>query len=268
MNDGKIFFAVFVGSLVLGCAGSQQPAAQAGANANVQGSAGAGQAIPNVPSSEGLPTVPAGSPQANNTSPSTVSPPSPNGGAQPATGVSFESLFTNSANLQYKADYTTTSNSGGQATTFDSTIVFKGKNMRTDTTYGGVQTSTYLLDKAAYMCTISAQTTCLTISLQQPDVAVAAATDSSKYTITPKLPRTIAGILATCFTMSGVGIDGTYEGCYSAEGVPLYSASSDGSYVQEATSVQIGNVADSEFTLPATPVDMSAYANGYGGYGG
>jgi hypothetical protein len=179
--------------------------------------------------------------------------------------VSFESLFANAGSLQYKADYKTTSNSGGQTTTFDSTIVFKGKNMRTDSTFDGVQTSTYLLDKAAYMCTIAEQTTCLAISLQQPDVAVAAATDSSKYTITPKAPRTIAGILASCFAMSGAGIDGTYESCYSAEGVPLYSASSDGSYVQEATKVQIGNVADSEFTLPATPIDMSAYANAYGG---
>ncbi len=41
------------------------------------------QAEPNVPSSEGLPSVPTGAPQANNTPPSTA-PPSPNGGPQPA----------------------------------------------------------------------------------------------------------------------------------------------------------------------------------------
>jgi hypothetical protein len=42
------------------------------------------QAVPNVPSSEGMPSVPTGSPQANNTAPSAGTP-STNGGTQPAT---------------------------------------------------------------------------------------------------------------------------------------------------------------------------------------
>jgi hypothetical protein len=270
MNYGKIFFAVFIAALLLGCAGSQQPATTTPPAAPP---APGNTAVPNVPSSEGLPTVPAGTPQANNTAPSTASPPSPNGGAQPAaSGVSFDSITANAANLQYKADYKTTSTSSdGQATVFESSVVVKGKNTRTDMTVGGSKTSTYLLDKVAYVCTFAAQTTCLSISMQQPGVAAQAESDPSKYTITPKLPRTIAGVLASCFAISGPSIAGEYESCYSAEGVPLYMALSDGSFVEEATSVQIGNIADGEFTLPAQPIDVNAYANSYGnagGYGG
>ncbi len=242
MNNGKIFFAVFIAALLLGCAGGQQPAPQAQAPATT------------APAT----TTPGA------TEPAASTPSEPAASAPAAQGTSFDSITANAANLQYKADYTTTSNSGGQTSTFESTVVVKGSNMRTDMTAAGMQTSTYLLNRVAYMCTIAEQTTCLTISMQQPGVAAEAATDPSKYTITPKPPRTIAGVIASCFAMSGAGIEGTYESCYSAEGVPLYMAASDGSFVQEATSVQLGNVADSEFTLPATPIDVSAYAAGYG----
>ncbi|MFA6035529.1 MAG: hypothetical protein WC759_01070 [Candidatus Micrarchaeia archaeon] len=81
-------------TMLAGCSQQSAPAPQAPAVTGPQagtpvigGTETVGQqpaAEPNIPSSEGMPSVPTGSPQANNTAPSTGTP-SPNGGAQPST---------------------------------------------------------------------------------------------------------------------------------------------------------------------------------------
>lgn len=72
--------------------------------------------------------------------------------------------------------------------------------------------------------------------------------DLSSVTFTAAAPRTVLGVTARCFTLSGPGIGTeTVVECFNAAGVPLYISS--GATTWTATSVS-GTVADSDFDLP------------------
>jgi len=192
----------------------------------------------------------------------------------------FETLVANSLNLEYKATYETTIISDGETLSSTSTMVLKGEKMRTDTTteYDGevMQSSIYLLEDGVYICSFDPETTCLFFGgsedYETADSAGSTLTDQvadspDNYDIFAKPSRTIAGITAPCFGFAGFDIDGEFETCYSSEGLNLYTHYSYGTdeYTMIATSVQIGSVSDSEFVLPAEPLDLEDLLGDYYG---
>lgn len=146
----------------------------------------------------------------------------------------------------------------------------KGTKTRFDTTSQGQTSSIYVIDRTAYLCmNLEGSPICYSTTMPDEDLSTTVAQEASKYTITPLPPRTVAGLIGSCWSFSGAGIEGTMESCYSPEGVLLYSSVivQGQAMVTEATSVQIGNVADSEFTLPTEPTALPTYGD-YGAYGG
>jgi len=201
------------------------------------------------------------------------------GGQAAGTDASseFESMFANVASLEYKVDYETTITSGGETLTSASTMVLKGQKMRTDTQfeYQGEtsRTSTYFIEDGIYVCTFDPQATCMKLGSaeeyeEDETSAMAEEVESNPedYSIYSRPSRTIAGINAMCFGFTGADIEGDLEVCYAPQGVMLYMHYAYGSdeYTMIATSAQIGSVSDSEFVLPAEPIDLGDI---YGQYG-
>jgi hypothetical protein len=246
-----ILAVLLVAVMLLGCAGSQQttpPAPQQPAGGQPAGGQPSGGQQP----AAGVPST--GTPQTTEPGGQTTTP--------AATSDSgFDAIAAKFGTVDYKATYETTV--AGQKAT--SLWVVKGKNMRQDATAQGYTTSIYTLDKLAYLCMDAGMgMTCYKTELPTADVGVTVAQQASDYTILPLPPRTIAGILGSCWSVSGGSMEGTGEICYSADGILLYSSgkAQGQTIVTEAKSVQIGNIADSEFTLPAEPTSLPT---GYGG---
>ena len=200
----------------------------------------------------------------------TPSEPAAASGGESASDL-FKSLLAGSDSLQYKVDYTTTTDSEGETMTTSTTMVVKGKKFRTDTQVEGYKTSTYLLEDGVFICTYEGGASCLSFPdsmSQEESVTDMAASSPDDYSILARPSRTVAGTMASCFGLAGAGVEGDVEVCYSADGVMLYThvKSTGGEYSMVATSYQHGSIADSEFTLPAQPqvFDIEGMMAAYG----
>ncbi len=193
------------------------------------------------------------------------------GGASAApsgdAGPKFEDILRSGKTASYKVTYKMTTAGGGQSSaTSEQTWYFKPPKTRLDMVgddgYGSTtRISMFFLDTGSFMCTeAGGQKSCLQIS------ADAAAGQNMGFEIQDSLAsgsfdgafqerRTIAGQQALCFVVRGAAAlftEGTF--CYTQTGVPLLStwATGGASFTMEATAFS-ATVADSDFTLPATP---------------
>lgn len=242
--------------MLLGCTGGQQtaptsPQGQPEVPPNAQGGYVGGPTSPDTASVENsqTPAEPAG----QGTTPAE------------ASGSGFDAFAAKISAAEYKATYSVVFS--GQTST--RTQVMKGTKVRFDSTSQGQTSSVYVIDRMAYICmSLEGSPICYSTTMPDDDLSTTVAKETAKYTITPLPLRTVAGLVGSCWSFSGDEIEGTMESCYSAEGVLLYSSVivQGQAMVTEATSVQIGNVADSEFTLPAEPTALPTYGD-YGGYG-
>jgi len=186
------------------------------------------------------------------------------GGAGTGTGGSALDQFTNligmKSQLQYKATYNIRT-TGEQAFSSTMTQYVKGSKFRIDSSTQGQASSIFYIDSKVYMCS---KPTGAWMCFEFPNTSNQSLEDQTSemvkdnpenYAITPLLPRTIAGTLATCFQAVITGENaGTVEFCFSPEGVPLYThtVASGTEYTMEATSYTT-SISDSDFSLPATP---------------
>ena len=188
----------------------------------------------------------------------------------------FQSIIAQTPG-NYKVSYETTATNGYEMVTH-TTNYFKGSNIRTDTQseMGGMEmlSSMYLLDTGSYLCTeTEGEMMCMEMSIPgttaQEDTAGDIESNPEDYTIVPKSPRTIAGMQATCFGITGADVEGEVEGCYS-QGIMLYIhyASQEMEMTMIATDVQIGGATDADFVLPSEPIDLGDIMGQYGDYSG
>ncbi|MFH0922529.1 MAG: hypothetical protein V1811_00545, partial [Candidatus Micrarchaeota archaeon] len=221
MNFMKVFSVLIVGVLLFGCT-SQAPASETSSQPTQQAAVAT-----NTVQAQATATV-------------------------QASGGEFESLMQKAGSVAYLVDYTTTMTSEGKTTAFQTVEAMKGSKFKTETMMNGQKTATYVLGDQAYVCTFMGQTTCLGTAYETP-VEKKFQAAPGDYSITPLPDKTIAGLTALCFGISAAGAEGSYQSCYSKEGVPLYLATSTGSFTKTATRAQIGSVADSVFELPVQP---------------
>jgi hypothetical protein len=261
MDYFKGILVLMVAALLLGCPGETPPATAPPADGGAAPGPADGGAVPDDTGGGG------------------AVPDDTTGGGSAATGDAsdeFESLFANVASVEYKVSYETTISSEGETFTSTSTMTLKGQKMRTDSyvEYAGEtsQSSTYILEDGLYICTYDPQATCMKFGTSEDyeesetgALADEVESNPGDYDIYNRPSRTIAGINAKCFGFSGADLEGDFEVCYSSEGVMLYLhyAFEDNEYTTIATSAQIGSVSDSEFVLPAEPMDLEDIMGDY-----
>ena len=175
--------------------------------------------------------------------------------------------------LQYKVTYDIVSISDGTQTSVQMTQYIKGTNkMRMDSTYSGIESRTFVLDKVMISCSQQQGAwTCLKLASQEDKSTQA--TDSiesnmSDYTVVADGTKQVAGTTANCFKVTGKDVQ-NYRYCVSSDGVPLYmkmEGTSEGhAYSQEMTATSYSKaVSDADFVPPATPTEMPALPSGYG----
>jgi hypothetical protein len=193
----------------------------------------------------------------------TVSPsPSPTATPSAAATVGFVDVVSAGAGATYRITYVYRVVANGQTQTLQSTWYVRPPEMRWDfaSPLGG-SSSFYVLKDGVYVCSASGQPTPGCFSLG----SLAAAEQSSgaelqetirahpdRFTARPSAGRDIAGIAARCFDVTDVSAEfGQGTMCYSADGLPLFTAFSgpSGEFSMEAQSVSTA-VSDADFTLP------------------
>lgn len=191
-------------------------------------------------------------------------------GASANAGPAFSDLIRSGKLASYKVSYKMTGTGAGQSGgAVEQTWYFKPPNTRFDLSsddgYGGTtKISMFFLETGSYMCTeAGGDKSCLQVSAEAAaqqnmgfDIQDSFLDDPAAFDATLREERTIAGQKAFCYVVKGAAAAMFSEGtfCYSATGIPLLSqwAAGGASFTMEATSFS-ATVADSDFTLPATP---------------
>ena len=190
-------------------------------------------------------------------------------------GPSFLDLVMGAKQTPYKFTYRMSGAGGGQTFSGKQTWYFKPPKSRMDfTTAAGGQaslTSMYILEDAVYLCTsLTGSTTCLKMpreqGMQQNQASVLqnqVQESPDQFDPTYQGTRAIAGQQAQCFGLNSKSAaqmefsEMTF--CYSTQGIPLLmqTKAQDFDMSMEATSFST-SVADSDFELPAKPVEIPA----------
>jgi hypothetical protein len=264
----KIVLVALIALLVtFGCVGGNQATnnTNAGAGMQVAGNAGSNNAAAgagtgnaaaggNVAAGTQNNTAGAGSSSANSGSSSSSSSSSTN---------PLDAILANVGQADYKVTYDVASSSGENIYTSTMVQYVKGTKMRYDSETSGIKSESFFLDSKLYtcmdtgsgfLCYESASST----EESSPTGAADLKSSEDNYIIQPLPDRTIAGIVAKCFNMkakSGSETDAVYnaEYCVTTDGIIVYVKSD--SSTMTATAVERG-IADSVFTLPATPTKM------------
>jgi len=217
--------------LLLGCAG-QQPAPQAPAQQQNN------QQPPAPPAGDGQQT-------------------------QQSSGSPLDELLGSLGGTSgWKVAYTITGSEMPNA--LQMTQYMKGTDkFRTDSTFEGTESRTYLLGNDIYSCTNSGGWTCFKFSGQMSGddsfkIEKNLKDDSSKYTVTADGTKQVAGVTATCYKI--VSSDSTTRYCVY-DSVPLYVMSTGTSngraYTSEMTATSYSkSVSDADFVLPATAQEL------------
>jgi uncharacterized lipoprotein NlpE involved in copper resistance len=187
-------------------------------------------------------------------------------GTKPS-GNDFMNIISKKSALSFKADYKLTTKTNQQTTEGKQTWAMTPSKMKIVTEMEQGKSSMYFIDNKVYICTdAQGKTNCMMFSSEESENQNQAfntnediASNPANYDVVQLSTRTIAGTSAKCFKVNLKEADEwTMESCYSSEGVPLYMKYT-GTGVEsllEATSYST-SVSDSEFTLPAEPVDIS-----------
>ena len=186
----------------------------------------------------------------------------PSGDADPK----FADILRSGKAASYKVTYKFTSTGSGQSGTSEQTWYFKPPKTRLDMIgddgYGGTtKISMFFLDTGSFLCTeAGGDKSCLQVSAdaaagQNVGFEIQDSLASGSFDGTFRERRTIAGQQALCYVVRGAAAlftEGTF--CYTQSGIPLLStwATGGASFTMEATAFST-SVADSDFTLPATP---------------
>jgi hypothetical protein len=174
--------------------------------------------------------------------------------------LDFSSFMRERPTLEYQAKYTVNTVSSGASGTSTYAHYQKAGKIRMDTDFAGLTGSSYMLAGKFYTCSETAGSwACYDFSeFDGVDKAVGEVeANPEKYTAVADVSRTIAGVNANCYRIDNVqGFTVRY--CFSPEGVPLYTKAEgmkDGQEMVTETSAESysASVADSVFTLPATP---------------
>ena len=251
MNNLQGMIVLFVAALLLGCPGGGTPADTAGGGADTGGTGGG--------------TRPSGGTMDDGDDGSTMD----EDGMLDDANDEFEALVENSADLAYLAEYELTITLGGEEMSYMYTNAIKGSNFMSRT-YGTIlgtytDSSVYLLGDKQYTCSVvEGETTCYEFPGGEEPFSTSAEGLPEDMELFKAPGRSVAGVAATCFTSTYENTEN--ELCYSREGVLLYLRSDhEGDVLTlEATRVQVGNVPDSTFDLPAEPTSIEDLWGSYG----
>jgi len=138
------------------------------------------------------------------------------------------------------------------------TMYFKGGKIRYDVVSDSQEVSLFFIDNKAYSCTKSPKMCIISEQAQKPSTGTESVEKNiEQSTIVSKPSRVIAGKTAKCFEVSNA--QGSFEVCYSNEGIMLYSKVSLQGKTFEMTATDYSTtVQDSVFELPAEPQDINA----------
>jgi hypothetical protein len=205
----------------------------------------------------------ASSPAAASASQSPAAAPTPSATSSAARQASLVDIISQGKNATYRISYRFTTTTGGVAQSVDQTTYVKGTKVRWDMDASGTKISMFVLEDGTYMCTSGAGAVCLKYSgAAQAPMQNAGASFQDQVRASPgqfsaaaQSARTIAGVSAQCFTLTGAALAGAGAAttCYSADGLPLYTelkGGAQGDFTMEATSLST-SVSDADFTLPA-----------------
>ncbi len=174
----------------------------------------------------------------------------------------LKNIFSKKDSLEYKVSHTTKLTGTGEQ---KMTQYIKGENMRVDMIIEDIETRTYILGTSSmYTCSKpEGEWSCIGFDTpQESSTSDQALTDFTEetdlYEIKYLSTRNIAGTSAKCFSMKNTAENVAIEYCISPEGVPLYTKTTMNEITMEMTATSYStSVSDSDFTLPAEPVDMS-----------
>jgi hypothetical protein len=174
----------------------------------------------------------------------------------------FVEMMSKKTALKYTVTYKMTGSSQGSSFNYQMTQYFGGADrFRMDSANSGVETRSYLMDNKFYSCTQQGgKWNCFSIESQTESPTKQfddIAENPTDYRVTPDGTKSVAGTTAKCYKITTP--QGNVRECLSKEGVPLYMETTfqGGSTKKEATSYK-ASVKDSDFQLPAEPVDMNA----------
>lgn len=144
-----------------------------------------------------------------------------------------------------------------------------GERMRTDMDFQGMESRT-IFDGDIITCTKDGSWSCMKIDEDMMDESVSAPTEQvdvesnmADIEVTDMSTRTIAGVMATCFTF--VLETHKYEICYAKEGAMLYMHYEDENGKMEYVAKEYRkSVSDSDFNPPAEPQSMEDMMGDYG----
>lgn len=171
--------------------------------------------------------------------------------------------------VEYMVSYDMTSIYEGEKTTTAMAMYIKGENVRTDTSYEETEARFYNVDKKSTSCTKQeGEWMCIEFGIEEDneDNTVADVDFEDEYyesdSIVIKKDGTmsVAGTTATCYKIENIAdIEYSYRICYSKEGVPLYmEMKQDGMESKFVASAYSSKVKDSDFDLPAAPIDYGS----------
>ena len=265
-----IIMAVVCAMLLFGCTGQAATpnTQQAGQQPGGQPQAGAPQQ-PQAPSGQANGTPLQGGQQTGQQTAGAQEQPSTTSASD-----EFASILGLRSTLQYKVAYDVATEAAGQQMSVQMSQYIKGlSKMRTDSTYSGIESRTYLLDKTFYTCTKQAAWNCMKMAVQEEQGSTQAMdnvqSNISDYQVVADGTMQVAGVTATCYKVTGKDIE-YYRSCHSPEGVPLYikmqtSAAGQSSTTEMTASSYSTSVPDSDFVLPAAATELPTAGAGAAG---
>ena len=171
--------------------------------------------------------------------------------------------------VEYMVSYDMTSTYEGEKTTTTMAMYIKGENVRTDTSYEEIESRFYNVDKKSTSCTNQeGEWMCIEFGIEEDneDSTVEEVDfeddyyESDSIVIKKDGTMNVAGTTATCYKIEDiVDIEYSYRICYSKEGVPLYmEMKQDGMESKFVATAYSSKVKDSDFDLPAQPIDYGS----------
>ena len=176
----------------------------------------------------------------------------------------FKQLVMKKSTISFQVEYEVTSTASGKTIRTTTSQFVKGKQLRSDSTTGGVETRMYVKENKIDTCMNRGSWSCFSVPQQQKagDEAVRdVESNPEKYKI-EKLPnKSIAGTTAVCFRMSSKI---TMDYCLSPEGVALYMKFAEENYASEMIAKSYSlSVPDSVFVLPTESQDLGSMMDGF-----
>ena len=183
-------------------------------------------------------------------------------GSEASFSDKFKDFVSMKTGLEYTVSYDFSSKGMGQTDTYTMTQYFGGKNrMRMDSEIEGHAARVIMDGSAIYSCNKeSGAWQCMKFDtgdeMEDSTEQFRMVEDNpDEYDITYAGTMKIAGATAHCYAVSVAGAE--LKECFSKEGIPLYMLMKSSGFESEmkATTYK-ASVKDSDFDLPAEPIDM------------